>query len=100
MATFLGGPTSPDPGPGWGELYGVEDFRRAAMSDNGCRARRLRPHGTGVNMAEICTHLDTAVDVTPSSEGCEDCLRIGGRWVHLRLCMRCGHVGCCANSPH
>jgi hypothetical protein len=39
-------------------------------------------------------------EVTPSSTGCEDCLRIGGRWVHLRLCMTCGHVGCCDNSPN
>ncbi len=50
-------------------------------------------------MAETCSHLGTVADVTPSSTGCEDCLRIGGRWVHLRLCMRCGHVGCCDNSP-
>ena len=48
----------------------------------------------------ICTHLDTVADVTPSSEGCEDCLRAGGSWVHLRLCMTCGHVGCCDNSPN
>jgi hypothetical protein len=51
-------------------------------------------------MAETCTHLDTIVDVTPSSTGCEDCLRIGATWVHLRLCMECGHVGCCDNSPN
>ena len=51
-------------------------------------------------MADTCTHLDTVADVTPSSDGCEDCLRIGGQWVHLRLCMTCGHVGCCDNSPN
>jgi hypothetical protein len=52
-------------------------------------------------MPRTCTHLDQVdVDVTPSSSGCEDCLRIGGRWVHLRLCMICGHVGCCDNSPN
>ncbi len=51
-------------------------------------------------MADICTHLDTILDVTPSSDGCEDCLRIGGSWVHLRLCMTCGHVGCCDQSPN
>ena len=51
-------------------------------------------------MNRTCTHLDQVRDVTPSSAGCEDCLRIGGRWVHLRLCMTCGHVGCCDNSPH
>jgi hypothetical protein len=39
--------------------------------------------------------------VTPSTlEGCEDCLRIGSRWVHLRLCLTCGHVGCCDSSPN
>ena len=47
-----------------------------------------------------CTHLDTIRDVTPSAEGCEDCLRIGSRWMHLRLCLTCGHVGCCDSSPN
>ena len=51
-------------------------------------------------MADTCTHLDGLATVTPSADGCEDCLRIGGRWVHLRLCMHCGHVGCCDNSPN
>ena len=50
-------------------------------------------------MGQNCGHLDQIVDVTPSSDGCEDCLRIGGRWVHLRMCMSCGHVGCCDSSP-
>ncbi|MEA2621930.1 MAG: hypothetical protein QOH61_840 [Chloroflexota bacterium] len=39
-------------------------------------------------------------DVTPSAPGCEECLRIGSWWVHLRLCMTCGHVGCCDSSPN
>ncbi|QYN37046.1 MFS transporter [Pseudonocardia sp. DSM 110487] len=48
-----------------------------------------------------CTHLDgVRADVPPSTDkGCEDCLRDGGTWVHLRKCLRCGHVGCCDNSP-
>jgi hypothetical protein len=46
-----------------------------------------------------CTHLDTIVNPAPSGDGCEDCVRIGSRWVHLRRCMACGHVGCCDNSP-
>jgi hypothetical protein len=50
--------------------------------------------------APTCTHLGEVAVVTPSAVGCEDCLRIGGRWVHLRLCMTCGHVGCCDNSPN
>lgn len=47
-----------------------------------------------------CQHVDQARAVTPSAQGCEDCLRIGGSWVHLRICMTCGHVGCCDSSPH
>ncbi|MFI5907718.1 ubiquitin carboxyl-terminal hydrolase 14 [Dactylosporangium sp. NPDC051541] len=46
-----------------------------------------------------CTHADQVTDVTPSADGCEDCLKTGGRWVHLRLCLTCGHVGCCDSSP-
>jgi len=38
--------------------------------------------------------------VTPSAHGCEECLAQGDRWVHLRLCMTCGHVGCCDDSPN
>ena len=48
----------------------------------------------------ICQHLDTIRAVLPSAPGCEDCLLAGRRdWVHLRLCMSCGHVGCCDSSP-
>ena len=50
-------------------------------------------------MSDTCTHLDTAVDVTPSGDGCVECLETGGRWVHLRMCMSCGHIGCCDSSP-
>ena len=46
-------------------------------------------------MTTPCTHLDQIRDVTPSAEGCEECLQIGDTWVHLRECMSCGHVGCC-----
>jgi Zn-finger in ubiquitin-hydrolases and other protein len=48
-----------------------------------------------------CAHLGEIRDVAPSTlDGCEDCLKIGGRWVHLRECLACGHVGCCDNSPN
>jgi EmrB/QacA subfamily drug resistance transporter len=48
-----------------------------------------------------CAHLDGVSDNVPPStrDGCEDCLREGTTWVHLRKCLRCGHVGCCDNSP-
>lgn len=49
--------------------------------------------------SETCSHLDQIVDVTPSGNGCEECMAAGRRWVHLRLCLSCGHVGCCDNSP-
>ncbi|MGH9287233.1 MAG: UBP-type zinc finger domain-containing protein [Acidimicrobiales bacterium] len=32
--------------------------------------------------------------------GCEDCLRAGDKWLHLRICLECGHVGCCDDSPN
>ena len=51
-------------------------------------------------MTNTCTHLDTIAEVTPSSEGCEDCLQAGETWLHLRMCMACGHIGCCDSSPN
>jgi CPA2 family monovalent cation:H+ antiporter-2 len=47
-----------------------------------------------------CGHLGQIRRVMPSARGCEDCLRTGDRWVHLRICMTCGHVGCCDSSPN
>ena len=46
-----------------------------------------------------CMHGDAIRLVTPSAKGCEECLKTGGWWVHLRLCRTCGHVGCCDDSP-
>lgn len=50
--------------------------------------------------AEVCAHLDTIRDVEPSAEGCAECLKIGSPWVHLRMCLACGNVGCCDSSPN
>ena len=47
-----------------------------------------------------CSHLDQIKQVTPHTQGCEECLKIGSRWVHLRLCLTCGKVGCCDSSPN
>lgn len=47
-----------------------------------------------------CSHGDNLQPVTPHTAGCEECLQMGGRWVHLRLCLACGHVGCCDSSPN
>ena len=46
-----------------------------------------------------CTHLAEIREVSPRTpDGCEECLRLGDEWVHLRLCRSCGHVGCCDSS--
>jgi len=47
-----------------------------------------------------CTHMDHVRDVRPRSRGCEECLKTGDWRVHLRLCLECGHVGCCDSSPN
>ena len=51
-------------------------------------------------MADECTHLDQIRLVKPKTKGCEECLKMGDGWVHLRLCLSCGHVGCCDNSKN
>lgn len=45
-----------------------------------------------------CHHMDQVRNVKPRTRGCEECLRTGDHWVHLRMCMTCGHVGCCDSS--
>lgn len=52
-------------------------------------------------MATQCAHLDQVHDVQPGTpQGWEECLKAHTRWVHLRLCLTCGHVGCCDSSPN
>ena len=48
-----------------------------------------------------CTHLDTIelTELPQAVDGCEECLASGGKWCHLRICLGCGHVGCCDSSP-
>jgi uncharacterized UBP type Zn finger protein len=54
-------------------------------------------------MSATCSHLDQ-IQVTPPDRadvaGCEECLKTGDRWVHLRVCLTCGKVGCCDSSPN
>ena len=47
-----------------------------------------------------CTHLGQVREVKPLTQGCEECLKLHDLWVHLRLCMECGHVGCCDSSKN
>ena len=50
--------------------------------------------------ATACRHVDAIRTVLADNAGCGDCLATGDRWVHLRICMTCGHVGCCNDSPN
>jgi Zn-finger in ubiquitin-hydrolases and other protein len=49
-------------------------------------------------MAKSCSHIDHTSSVAPRTAGCEECLQMGRDWLHLRLCLTCGHVGCCDDS--
>lgn len=51
-------------------------------------------------MAAVCAHVRLIRKVKPRTQGCEECLKLGDDWVHLRLCMICGHVGCCDASKN
>jgi uncharacterized UBP type Zn finger protein len=53
-------------------------------------------------MKQTDPHLEEVnQNIEPKTpDGCEECLQIGSDWVHLRLCLSCGHVGCCDNSPN
>jgi CPA1 family monovalent cation:H+ antiporter len=71
---------------------------RASGTDSSERETDLVPHAKS---DAPCDHLAEAASQHPvpnTPQGCEECLAIGQRWVHLRLCMECGHVGCCDSS--
>ena len=51
-------------------------------------------------MNETCDHMKNIKAVTPSGDGCVECLKMGDTWLHLRLCEICGHVGCCDESKN
>jgi hypothetical protein len=47
-----------------------------------------------------CSHMDMIHDVSPNTDGCQECLEMGDTWFHLRICKTCGHVGCCDDSKN
>ena len=51
-------------------------------------------------MADACTHLDQIKITHTKIHVCEECVKLGDTWVHLRLCLECGHVGCCDSSKN
>ena len=52
------------------------------------------------SMTERCEHASEIRQVTPRTSGCEECLALGVQWNELRVCLTCGHVGCCEDSEH
>ena len=51
-------------------------------------------------MATACTHLDSVRITEPATHACAECVAAGDTWVHLRLCLECGNVGCCVSSKN
>jgi uncharacterized UBP type Zn finger protein len=51
-------------------------------------------------MVRKCTHLNQIRITNTEVAVCEDCVKIGDSWVHLRMCLECGHVGCCDSSKN
>ena len=66
----------------------------------GTRSSRRSCKGWWHRMKPVCSHLEQIREVTPSAHGCEECLKLGDTWVHLRICLICGHVGCCDSSKN
>ena len=74
-----------------------------ALRDASCHGRLLRYHLPICpgNVLMSCHHIAHVKPQPPKTpEGCEECLKMGSGWVHLRLCLSCGHVGCCDSSPN
>jgi uncharacterized UBP type Zn finger protein len=66
----------------------------------GCGKREVGPKEDTMAIQEECSHIKEIKKVQPSANGCEDCLKTGDSWVHLRMCLICGHVGCCDSSKN
>src|SRR5262249_8760268 len=62
----------------------------------------VSPGETTEEAVVACTHLDQVrvTQLPEAVDGCEDCLLTGDPWLHLRICLECGHVGCCDDSPN
>lgn len=91
------------------ELASVVQLAEHALGEPPGAARDLSLPGDRTAMVTLseqqlhspaCDHADAVHPVEPSAPGCEECLRTGDGWVHLRVCMSCGHVGCCDSSPN
>jgi len=72
---------------------------REAINEDGERGAVVRLNEASLQSTP-CTHLAQVQEVRPKSQGCAECLKLGDEWVHLRICMTCGHVGCCDSSKN
>ena len=88
----------------------IEEAVEAVRAD-GVGARADAPGGGGAAIATVrlsdeqlassnCAHTEQSREVVPGSRGCAECLKTGDTWIHLRVCMTCGHVGCCDSSKN
>lgn len=94
-----------------GEAF-VESFQWVALISAGCALAGAIGAAASINAVAptaaaegdaamaACGHLDQIRDLPPGARSCEECLRSGDSWVHLRLCLSCGHVGCCDSSKN
>lgn len=73
---------------------GINERKRSGTLVDPTRVVRLQPRPD-----TSCPHVSVIRPQLPGTPGCAECLRTGDDWVHLRLCMQCGHVGCCDSSP-
>lgn len=71
--------------------------RRGAEGPSRAPAKRT---AVMIELNRTCSHRRQIREVAPRSAGCEECLRLGDPWVHLRVCRTCGHVGCCDASKN
>lgn len=94
-------------GAGVDRVISGESASAARIADAVLCQCGLESHGKGLDterlyvyepVGEGCAHNGAAMPVRPSAPGCEACLRKGSEWIHLRVCLTCGHVGCCDSS--
>jgi CPA1 family monovalent cation:H+ antiporter len=80
----------------------VLDVEESLLDRTELRHERIAADLAPARNAQGCEHLMEAPTLVKprTPEGCEECLRDGTEWVHLRLCLSCGHVGCCDSSPY
>jgi hypothetical protein len=72
------------------------------LGEPGARPRHCCPDVSARDaaMSDRCEHFDTIRAVEPAANGCQDCMALGEGWIGVRVCLTCGHTGCCEDSRH